>query len=249
MTVENDMHRLVLDDGQVVSGPNGLDRHRCQLPAARSCRVRALPEGGDLLLLHVGVCAIVPNRSCRSRRRRQLGGSGGHVPGRTDRRIDASLARRRPVQEHVSLSRPADRAAPQDRGPQKRRSRRRSWRSLDHRASAATTFEARARSTSIARRYSFLSVLSLVQSGCLARSRSIPRVLFSREPMPPNRNDGCLRSGSPVSWKRPARVFSPRATSLAARPNGSHLPSATGPWPSPVHTGCWRIYDRLMNEL
>ena len=40
-----------------------------------------------------------------------------------------------------------------------------------------------------------------------------------------------------------ARGSSPRETSAAARPNGSRLPSATGPWRSPARTGCSRRFE------
>ncbi len=66
--------------------PDGPDRHRRHLPAPPRRRVRALGRGGDLLFLHLGARAIVPERPRRRGGRRQLGGPGGDVPRRAHRR-------------------------------------------------------------------------------------------------------------------------------------------------------------------
>ena len=160
------MHRLVLDDGQVVTRPDGPDRHRGDLSAPPRRRLRALGRGGDLLLLHHGACPIVPGRPGRRGGRGELGRPGGDVPRRPHRRGHAPAARGGPPQEHVGLPRPPDRAAREDRGHPPRRGRRRRGRTGRSPGSGSATCGRAAPATSTARRCSSSSAPSRGPTGC-----------------------------------------------------------------------------------
>jgi hypothetical protein len=95
MSREGKMHRLVLDDGQVVSGRTVL--------IATGASYQRLPVAGCerwdgagiyYLFLHLGPRPLLQGRPRRRGGRRQLGRPGGDVPRRTYRRDHAPAARR-----------------------------------------------------------------------------------------------------------------------------------------------------------
>ena len=93
MTCENNMHRLVLDDGQVVRGRTVL--------IATGATYQRLPVAGCERWDGAGIyysCTSVharclPERPRRRGGRRQLGGPGGHVPRRATAGAALLLAR------------------------------------------------------------------------------------------------------------------------------------------------------------
>ena len=115
MSCEDRLHRLVLDDGQVVSGRTVLIATGRHVPTPSRLRVRALGRCRDLLFVHVGARARLPKRPGRGDRRRELGRAGGDVPCREHRRGLADPARGRPAEEHVRLPRAPDSEARQGR--------------------------------------------------------------------------------------------------------------------------------------
>ncbi len=114
MTCENRVHRLVLDDGQVVSGRSVL--------IATGASYQRLPVAGCERWDGSGIfysCTSVHARSCRDGRAAVVGGgnSAGQavmfLAEQTSRRR-AALTRRRPAQKHVRLPRPPDRTPPEN---------------------------------------------------------------------------------------------------------------------------------------
>ena len=92
MTREDRIHRLVLDDGQVVRA-HGVDRHGGKLSASSGGGMRALGWRGDFLFVHVGARANVPERPSGGGGGWEFGWTGGHVPYRAHRGGFAALAR------------------------------------------------------------------------------------------------------------------------------------------------------------
>ena len=94
MSCEDRIHRLVLDDGQIVSG-------RTVLIATGATYQRLPVEGcerwdgaGIYLFLHLGACALLPQWPGGRRGWWQLGRPGGDVPRRPHRRSHVAPARR-----------------------------------------------------------------------------------------------------------------------------------------------------------
>ena len=91
MTCEDKMHRLVLDDGQVVSGRTVLIATGATYQRLPVAGCERWDGAGIYLFLHLGARALVQERPRRRRGRRQLGRPGGDVPRRAHRRGHAAL--------------------------------------------------------------------------------------------------------------------------------------------------------------
>ena len=190
MTCEDKMHRLVLDDGQVVRGRTVLIATGAtyqRLPVAGCERW----DGAGIFYSCTSVHArVVPERPRRRGGRRQLGRPGGDVPRRAHRRGHAACfagvtcARACPTTSPAgsSVTRKSRSSATSRWTPSRATAR--------SRASGSATSRTGVPATSIARRYSSSSARSPGPTGCPRASRSIPRASSSPGPMPRNPTAG-----------------------------------------------------------